>query len=1019
MFSKFFILIVIFCTLSLYADQNVKIAILAFKSKADTKQEWNYTENYLNQNIKEFHFMIIPMNYPELEKAVQDSSVDFVITNSGQYVYFETKNHISRIATMTKYKRARWLDSFGGVIFTRSNRNDINNISDLNGKKIAVVDEASLGGYSAQMYELQKVGIDKENVKLDFTGMPHSTAVNKVLSGKDDVGFVRTEVLESMLAQGELDSRSIKIINLQTKAKFPFYLSTDLYPEWPIARMPKTSFELANKVVIALLSMKNTTPLKNGDLRWTAPLEYRNIHNIFKSLHLPPYDQPESFTLTDIYNKYKVFVIALAILLFFTIIGVGREFYLRRKVEKILKDLAKSNENIKYQSLKNEMLLRLSGDGIHILDMHGNIVQVSDRFCEMLGYKHDEMIGMNVLAWEDGLTQEDVIENMQKLSIKSIIIQTQHRKKDGTSYDAEVTVTKIKILQEEFIYCSARDITEHLISQAQLKLSALVYENSSDAISITDSNTTVVTVNAAFEKLTGYKANEIIGKNTTILQSGIYTKEFYKEMWNSIDSTGAWAGKITDRKKDGALFTKWLEIMTVFDEHKKPYRRIAKFSEITDEKETQQQIWYQANFDTLTDLPNRSMFMFRLEKRLHDIDLSDIKVALMYLDLDNFKEINDSMGHDRGDILLQESAKRIKQCVRNEDIVSRIGGDEFTIIFPRLDTIEAIEEIAHAILKELSQPFIIDEKNIYISVSIGITIAPEDGMKADTLLKNAEQAMYAAKHAGRNRYSYFTASMQDKIVQKMKIIEDMRNAIDLKEFVLYYQPIMELSSGEVHKAEALIRWKKGSGEMMNPADFIPLSEETGLIVDIGEWVLREACSRAKIWRDMYDDKFQISINKSPVQFKSTKYTSSLVVDVLHELDLASDAIVIEITEGLLMETTVLVKDKLLLFEQQGIALSMDDFGTGYSSLSYLKKFHIDFLKIDQSFVRNLVIDENDRILCEAMVAMAHKLGIQVIAEGVETMDQRDFLSSISCDYIQGYLISRPIEASEFEKKFLL
>ena len=1012
------IYILLFLLSTLNAQQEVKIAVLAFKSKADTQKEWAFTENYLNQKIHGIHFSLIPMDYPELEEAINSKSIDFIIPNSGQYVYFEAKNHISRIATMTKYKNGKWLSDFGGVIFTRANRSDINKITDLDAKKIAAVDTGSLGGYAAQMYELQKAKVDLEKLSFEFTGMPHSNVVKKVLSGKDDAGFVRTEVLEDMVKNGELSLSSIKIINPQPNAHYPFLLSTTLYPEWPIARMQDTSFELANSVVIALLSINSNTVLKDGDLRWTAPLEYRDIHEMLRSLHMSPYDQPEQFTLIDIYKKYKAFIIIIAILGFFIIIGVLREFYLRRKIEAVYTNLELLNETIQYQSLKNEMLLRFSGDGIHILDMDGNVVQVSNKFCDMLGYSREEMIGMNVSVWEEFFSGKEIHEVLRNVSYNIQIIQSKNSKKNGTVFDAETIVSKIKILHEEFIYCSTRDITEQLIAQAQDRVAALVYETSSNAFIITDNNTIIVSVNSAFEKLTGYKAQEVIGKNITIIQSGKYDQEFYKIMWDNIEATGKWEGEIVDRKKDGSLFTKWLEIMTVYDEENKPYRRISKFSKITDEKETQQQIWHQSNFDALTDLPNRSMFMFRLERRLFDIKDSEIKAALIYLDLDNFKEINDSMGHDKGDRLLQESANRIKNCVQTNGVISRIGGDEFTIILPKLENIEAIEMIANELLAELSKPFFIDEKTIFISASMGITIAPDDGMQADVLLKNAEQAMYAAKYEGRNCYRYFMLSMQEKIVQKMRLIEEMRKAIELKEFVLYYQPIMELSTGEIHKAESLIRWKKEGAEMMSPVDFIPLSEETGFIVDIGKWVIEEACQQVKKWRELYDDTFQLSINKSPRQFKSTKYSSTLVLDILHELHLPSDAIVIEITEGLLMEQTDLVKNKLLMFEEQGISISMDDFGTGYSSLSYLKKFDVDFLKIDQSFVKNLATDMDDRILCEAMVAMAHKLGIKVIAEGVEEIAQRDFLSSISCDYIQGYLISRPIEASEFEKRFL-
>ena len=1019
MIMKAAVLLLLFLT-SLYAElTEVRIAVLAFESKDTAKEKWLPTENYLNHTLSGYHFTLEPMTYPEVNDAVANLSVDFVITNSGHYVQLEATQYINRVATMAKYKNDVLLNSFGGVIFTRSDRTDINNLKDLSGKRVSAVDTESLGGYCAQMYELKEIGIEKNDLKIDFTGMPHANVVQKVLNKEADVGFVRSEVIEHLVAQGKLDVNSIKIINSQSQASYPYFLSTKLYPEWPIASLHDTPIDLVNKVVIALLSYKPESITKDGSVRWIAPMDYWGIHKIFKELQIAPYNKPHNFTFLDVYKKYLTQIVIFGVMLILLVIAMTLEIFGRKKLQRTFKKLADSNENLQYQSLKNETLLRLSGDGVHILDLNANIVQVSDKFCEMLGYTHEEMIGMNVSVWDKGVTDIEVKAFVEDDSIQNKIIQTKHFRKDESTYDVEIVITKIDILNEKYIYCSARDISLQIEFQNELKLAALVYQKSSDAISLTDVNGIIVSVNEAFETLTMYKANEVINKNIKMIQSGMIEKEFYTMMWDSIYHTGKWEGKIIDRKKDGSLFTKWLEIFTVYDEMMRPYRLIAKYSDVTDEKITQQQMWYQANFDLLTDLPNRSMFMFRLERRLSEIVGSDEKVALLYIDLDNFKEINESMGHDRGDILLKEAAKRIKGCVREDDFVFRIGGDEFTVIFHHLDSVDMIERTVESILEELSKRFVVDGTNIFISASIGITVAPEDSQQADVMLKNSEQAMYAAKKAGRNSYRYFAASMQEKIMHKMKLVEELRTAYEQEQFVLYYQPIMELETGLIHKAEALIRWRKENGDLVSPIEFIPMLEETGMIVDLGKWIIREAGQNVKKWREQYSEKFQISINKSPVQFRSAKYGSSLEVDVLTEIGVEAEAIVVEITEGLLMDTTAVVKEKLLEFEEQGIAVSLDDFGTGYSSLSYLKKFHIDYLKIDQSFVRNLAIDENDRVLCEAIIAMSHKLGIKVIAEGVEEIAQRDFLSSIGCDYIQGYLISRPIESGEFEKKFFI
>ncbi|MDD2829216.1 MAG: EAL domain-containing protein [Sulfuricurvum sp.] len=983
----------------LFSSQQVNIGVLAFHSKADTLKEWEPVVSYLQQSEPNYTFRILPLNYPEINNAVKNRTLDFIITNSGHYIILEKQYHISRIATMMRYQNTQWVDRFGGVIFTRSDRTDINTLQDLKDKKIAAVDQESLGGYAAQLYELFRNHITKNELKLHFTGMPHTNVVESVLSGKMDVGFVRTNVLEDMAHAGKLDLHKLKIIHPLYQKGFPYHLSTTLYPEWPIAQMRHTDKILSNKVVVALLKR---TELHNGEIGWTAPLEYRDIHEMFQTLRLPPYDTPERFNIRDVYNQYKIFIWLLTTLSVIIFIGIFIEILLRKQLF--------------IESQKNKAFLQFSADGVHILDLSGNIILVNDRFCEMLGYTHDEMMGMNISHWEAIFSLKRVQSLSKKLPPEGEIVQTKHRRKDGSIYDAEISVNKIKVGNNIWIYCSARDITERLYHQTQIELAALVYENSSDAILISDAYNHIISVNPAFETLSGYHLKEIEGKITTLLKSDHHQLGFYHQMWNALTITGKWEGEIVDKNKNDELFSKWLSIRTIFDYSGNPYRRIAIFSEITDQKEAKHKLWYQANFDSLTGLLNRQMFQYRLDKELEEIQRRNRSIALLFLDIDHFKDINDTLGHDKGDILLKEVANRITHCLRKNDIIGRFGGDEFTIILLNIESILMIETIASELLIELSHEFELDGEPFYISASIGITIAPEDSLKSETLLMNADQAMYAAKKEGRNRFKFYTSDMQEIIQKRMTIVHDLREAIVQQQFVLYYQPILDLHSGKVHKAEALIRWIKPDGTMINPADFIPITEETGCIVQIGDWIFEEAIRQVQTWRNLFCPNFQISVNKSPVQFLHDGDHSKLI-NLMEKNNLSFDAIVVEITEGILMEKTTLVQEKLHEFESKGVAVSLDDFGTGFSSLSYLKKFDIDYLKIDQSFVRNVVTDHNDQVLCEAIVAMSHKMGIKVIAEGVETVEQRKYLHSIECDYMQGYLISRPIPPKEFEEKF--
>jgi len=392
-----------------------------------------------------------------------------------------------------------------------------------------------------------------------------------------------------------------------------------------------------------------------------------------------------------------------------------------------------------------------------------------------------------------------------------------------------------------------------------------------------------------------------------------------------------------------------------------------------------------------------------------------LKIALMFIDLDRFKEVNDSYGHNVGDCLLIEVARRISSYVRESDTVARLGGDEFTVILPALDEISRVECIAQDIIKGLADPFKIDETTAFISASIGITVFPNDAATSELLMINADQAMYSAKSAGRNRFSYFTVALQEASQNRLHLISDMRLALAAKQFTLNYQPIVELASGSIHKAEALLRWHHPTRGWVCPAKFIPLAEESGLIIEIGDWVFREAAQQAKHFRTTLHPEFQVSINKSPVQFRNDSFFFQEWLPYLKQLDLPGNSLAIEITEGLLLDMEEAVTNKLLAFRDAGIQVAIDDFGTGHSALSYLNKFDIDYLKIDQSFVRNLTNSSDDLALCEAIISMAHKLGLKVIAEGIETIEQRELLVAAGCDYGQGFFFSKPVTAEALKK----
>ncbi|MES2018954.1 MAG: EAL domain-containing protein [Pseudomonadota bacterium] len=441
---------------------------------------------------------------------------------------------------------------------------------------------------------------------------------------------------------------------------------------------------------------------------------------------------------------------------------------------------------------------------------------------------------------------------------------------------------------------------------------------------------------------------------------------------------------------------------------------LALVTDITSSKQSTELIWHQANYDALTGLPNRHMFMDRLQNEIRKADRNAAFLALLFIDLDHFKAINDRHGHAMGDQVLVEATRRIASCVRGTDTLARLGGDEFTVILAGLDHVGSVERIARTMVSLLALPFDLDGEKAFLSASIGIALYPPDATDMQTLVEHADQAMYASKNGGRNRFSYYTPALQEAALARQTMAADLRAAIAAQQFEILYQPIVSLHTGAVHKAEALLRWRHPTRGLLGPAEFIPFAESNGLIVEIGDWVFRQAAAQAQRWQRLIDPAFQVSVNKSPVQFRRDAELYQSWIDCLAELGLPSHSMVIEITESVLLDGAADVVERLRQYRAMGLQVSLDDFGTGYASLSHLKRFDIDYVKIDQSFIATLENDDGDLALCEAIIVMAHKLGLKVVAEGVETKVQRALLVDAGCDYAQGYIFARPMAAAELE-----
>ena len=656
-------------------------------------------------------------------------------------------------------------------------------------------------------------------------------------------------------------------------------------------------------------------------------------------------------------------------------------------------------------------------------DLDGVIIYWNPFAEKLYGWTSAEVLGRRVLDVTPTETSHKQAEEIMVSLMKDESLSGEFwvRRRDGQSIPVHVTNSPIRDEQNQLIGIIgiSTDITEQKKVEQALKLSAMVYQAIGEAIMVFDAECHIVTVNPAFTRLTGYAEAQLVGQTTDLFTCNHNAHFLPDELRQPLAKTGHWQGMIEMRLRSGDVCPQWLTIDTIYDEQSRVKLRTGIFSRITDQKRAEAVIWQQANFDALTGLPNRNMFQDRLDYELQKAKRSGERLALMFIDLDHFKEVNDTLGHDIGDALLKQAARRLSACIRRIDTVARIGGDEFTVIMCELqDDTDSVDRAAREILQKLAEPFRLGDETVHISGSIGITLFPQDATEADSLLKNADQAMYAAKSEGRNQFNYFMPRMQHAAQIRMRMANDLRDALTRRQLEVAYQPIVELASGAIHKAEALIRWRHPARGWVSPAEFIPIAEQTGMIIAIGEWVLQQAIGQAECWRRTLDPLFQISVNMSALQFSHPCIYLSAWLEQRATQGRAHDSvdaeIVVEITERLLLEVNEVVTDQLNLWRQAGIQLSIDDFGTGYSSLSYLKKFHVDYLKIAPSFVLKMTVDSDDLALCEAIIVMSHKLGIKVIAEGIETAEQRNLLTAAGCDFGQGYLFARPMPASEIE-----
>lgn len=650
-------------------------------------------------------------------------------------------------------------------------------------------------------------------------------------------------------------------------------------------------------------------------------------------------------------------------------------------------------------------------------DEEGNITFANQRYELVDGPSPSELVGRNIYDLfpedqADELWRKDLEAQAQEggVEVEECI---QHRDSSWHTYLTRKFALRNK-LNELLGTCTiSTDITERNQREQQIRLLSQAVEQTPLSVFITDKRGVIQYVNPEFERSSGFEKVEVLGQTPRIMKSGEVPDYLYRNLWNTILCGDIWQGELLNRRKNGELYWENVTVSPLLDEAQDIQSFICIKEDISARKESDAKILRQAQYDALTDLPNRLLAADRLDRAMMQANRNEQKVAVLFIDLDDFKKINDTLGHDIGDALLIEAAGRLQSCVRREDTLSRQGGDEFIVILTDLKESSEAERVASTIIETFSRSFELADMSFMVTASIGIAVYPDDADDRNTLIRHADAAMYQAKDEGRNTFHFFAPDINEKAQRKLSIEQHLQNALVNQELEVYFQPLISTQSQSIVGAEALLRWHNPVLGFVSPAEFIPVAEQTGLILDIGDWVLKTAAAHALQWQSQFNPQFYISVNVSPRQFRGQSIVSS--VEAVMGQGLAPTALEIEVTEGLLLRNHPDTQEALQTLSVKGIRIAMDDFGTGYSSLSYVRNFPFTTLKIDQSFVRDLEEDDEDRELVQATIAMALGLGLKVVGEGVETREQYQFLRALSCHVVQGYLFSKPVPADEFSK----
>jgi len=694
--------------------------------------------------------------------------------------------------------------------------------------------------------------------------------------------------------------------------------------------------------------------------------------------------------------------------------GVSDGDAVRRSIRYAI-ERARVDQELRTSEAQFRAVFANAGVGVILLSREGRYVEANRAFAGMLGYSEAELKGIHfedVTFPEDAAKSTGAFRELVEGVRDSYQAEKRYVAKDGRVVWGRITVTAVRdeaTSDLRYAVGVVEDVTERKRLEDHLRMAATVFENTGDGLFITDSDCRIIHVNRAFTAITGYQPDEVLGQTPRVLSSGRHGADFYSRMWQALETAGRWQGEIWDRRQTGEMFVGWQSIAVVRNPDGGVTNYVAVISDITSRKQVEERLSYAANHDPLTRLPNRTLFHERLSRALARAQRNQDVVALLFIDLDHFKQVNDTQGHLAGDMLLQQVAERLSSSIRLGDTVARLAGDEFTVLLEEIQDPRDAAIVAHKIVRMLGEPFDLNGATASISSSVGVAVYPADAGDAETLIKLADAAMYRAKHLGRNGCQFHSEAVNAQAFERLVLEEALRGALDRHEFRLFYQPVFEAATGRVVAVEALLRWRHPEVGMVVPTQFLPVAEEIGLMLPIGQWVLDTACRQARAWHEMGFPTLQIDVNVSARQLRQADIVET-VASALEASRVAPDRLVLEIPEGSLADRGAEPGGLFARFVAMGVNIAVDEFGAGYSSFSLLRRLPANALKIAQSFVRNVATSTDDAEIVTAIAAVARGLHMSIVASGIETEEQFGFLADFGSDRVQGFLFSRPMTA---------